>query len=228
MPTAGQSGAGRAARLAGGRDARERSIPADAHCPAHLRDHRRASRGGARIVRAGQDPGDVFGGGGRIARRDAADHAAPREPRGPPPHPEARRPAAQSGAPARNVTAGGPAGAGPWRASGMMDHESRIIALVEEILDSDITPEEACRETPELLAEVRNRLEQFRSIDKRLLEVFPPHTSSDESVLRRAPRALPVIPGYEVQGTVGTGGMGVVYRARHIRLDRLVAIKMLL
>src|SRR5262247_1226577 len=110
----------------------------------------------------------------------------------------------------------------------MMDHESRIIALVEEILDSDITPEEACRETPELLAEVRNRLEQFRSVDARLLEVFPPHASSDENVLRRAPRALPAIPGYEVQGMVGTGGMGVVYRARHIRLDRLVAIKMLL
>src|SRR5262245_58591562 len=112
----------------------------------------------------------------------------------------------------------------------MMDQESRIMALVEEILDSNITPEEACREAPELLTAVRNRLEQFRSVDARLFEVFPPHESSDETpdVLRRAPRALPVIPGYEVQGTVGTGGMGVVYRARHTKLDRLVAIKMLL
>jgi serine/threonine-protein kinase len=107
--------------------------------------------------------------------------------------------------------------------------DSQVRRLLEEVLNSGRSPEEVCAAHPERLEEVRRRWRRIRALADDLERAFPTSQGGETSPLSRAgpPKTLPQIAGYEVQSLIGHGGMGVVYKARHLKLDRIVALKML-
>ena len=109
-----------------------------------------------------------------------------------------------------------------------MADDPRILRLVEEALDSRLTPEEVCAKHPELLADVKQYLTECKILDFELEDLFPSSGTGTSRGEPSAPERLPAILGYEVLKLIGRGGIGVIYQARHLKLNRIVALKMLL
>jgi serine/threonine-protein kinase len=102
---------------------------------------------------------------------------------------------------------------------------SRWEELVEE--GKSPTAAELCRDTPILQPRLENRIQALEAMNRFLGKTDATIAWNNEPTPLPTALRIPMLPGYEMLGELRRGGMGIVYEARHLRLDRVVAVKMI-
>src|SRR5260221_6167773 len=91
----------------------------------------------------------------------------------------------------------------------MSAEDPRVERLLDELLNSHLTPEQVCADSPDLLPTVRKRWRKLKRLGVDLDSLFP--VQGDRQAGEPEP---PRIPGYEVEAGPCRGGAGSLLPVR--------------